>query len=117
LAFSTLSVTSLQTNLSEALRIKAPGRAGLGQNLEAVADAQHQRAFAGLSLDLAHDRRVRGHGAAAEIIAVENPPGTTMRSSLGSTVSRCQIINGERPMLWGERHRHVAVAVEPGENR
>ena len=53
------------------LRISAPGQqARFAQNLEAVADAQHQAAGAREALDGAHHRRKSRDGAGAQIIAV-----------------------------------------------
>ena len=43
---------------------------GLGQHLEAVADAEHRRPGACPRRHLAHHRRMRRHGAGAEIVAV-----------------------------------------------
>ena len=50
-------------------------QAGLGQHLEAVADAEHGRAGLGLRHHVAHDGRVRGHGAAAQVVAVGEAAG------------------------------------------
>src|SRR6185295_15425593 len=42
----------------------------LGQDLKAVADAQHHAALVGMGLDRFHHRRLAGHGAAAQVIAI-----------------------------------------------
>ena len=43
---------------------------GFAQNLEAVADAEHQPAARGVVVDRLHDRGARGDRAAAQIVAV-----------------------------------------------
>jgi hypothetical protein len=63
-------------NFRPRLRISAPGKqAGFDQNLEAVADAQHQAAIRRELANRAHDRRELGDGAAAQIIAIGEAAG------------------------------------------
>ena len=45
-------------------------KAGLAQDLEAVADPEHEAAARGMAGDSPHDRRSRGDRAAAQIVAV-----------------------------------------------
>ncbi len=45
-------------------------QADFGQDLKAVADADHRRALVGTRFDFAHDRRFRGHGTATQVITV-----------------------------------------------
>src|SRR5205085_4304986 len=47
----------------------------LGQHLKTVADAEHRGAPLGPGDDVAHDRRVGGHGAAAQVVAVGEAAG------------------------------------------
>ncbi len=54
---------------------RAGQQAGFHQNLEAVADAQHQPAGGGELLDRLHHRRELGDGAAAQVIAVGEAAG------------------------------------------
>ena len=49
--------------------------AGLGQDLEAVADAQDVAAAVGVVVHRAHDRGLRGHGAAAQVVAEAEAAG------------------------------------------
>ena len=51
-----------------------PGQqAGLGQDLEAIADAQHQTAGSGKALYRLHDRGKLGQRARAQVVAVREP--------------------------------------------
>ena len=54
---------------------RAGQQAGLGQDLEAVADAEHGGAGLRAPHDLAHHRAARRHGAAAQIVAVGEAAG------------------------------------------
>jgi hypothetical protein len=68
---ATVRVTVRQMNFSPALRISTPGqKAHLGQHLKAVADAQHIAAPVGMGAHGGSDRRLRGNGAAAQVVAV-----------------------------------------------
>jgi hypothetical protein len=60
-----------------------PGRSRLGQDLEAVADAEHGDARLGPLLDLAHDRGMGRDGAAAEVIAIGEAAGHDDEIDLG----------------------------------
>ena len=54
---------------------RAGQQAALHQDLEAVADAEHQPAIGGELLDRLHDGRELGDGAAAQVIAVGEAAG------------------------------------------
>ena len=54
---------------------RAGEQAGFHQNLEAVADAEHEAAVGGELLHRAHDGREAGDGAAAQVIAVGEAAG------------------------------------------
>ena len=54
---------------------RAGQQAGFHQDLEAVADAEHQAAVGGELLDRLHHRRKVGDGAAAQVIAVGEAAG------------------------------------------
>ena len=92
-------------------------QAGLAQNLEAVADAEHQPALGGEGAHRIHHRRTRGDGAAAQIVAV----GETARHH-HQVGARRQIVLGvpdhrrraARHQL--QRARHVALAIDPRED-
>ena len=73
---ATLRRNSRQINLSPRLRISAPGsRPRFHQDLESVADAQHQSSIGGEFADCRHDGRELGDGAAAQVIAVGEAAG------------------------------------------
>ena len=58
----------------------APGeQPRLAQDLEAVADAEHEAAVAGEALDLDHDRREPRQRAGAQVVAVGEPAGDDHR--------------------------------------
>ena len=60
---------------------KGPGEEpGFAKDLEAIADSDYWNTLASGGDDGGHHGRVAGDGAAAEIVAMENPPGTTMTS-------------------------------------
>ena len=68
--------TSRQTNFRPRLRISAPGsRPALHQNLEAVADAEHEPAIGGELAHRRHHGRELGDGAAAQVVAVGEAAG------------------------------------------
>ena len=94
---------------------RARQQAGLGQDLEAVADAQHGHAPLGAAHHLAHHRAARRHGAAAQIVAVGEAAGhadQVERRQLGLLVPDPQ----HRPRRNGlHRDGEVAVAVGAGE--
>ena len=88
----------------------------LGQHLEAVADAEHRRAARGPRLDLAHDRRLRRHGAAAQIVAVGKAAGNDDqidRRQIGVAVPDLERRLAETAL---QRVEHVALAVGAGKN-
>ena len=76
------------------------------QNLEAVADAEHQAAFGRETLDRAHDGRKLGDGAAAEIVAIgetagedDGIDGTEGGGTVPDELSRLTEIMGETGRL------------------
>ena len=101
--------TSRQTKLSDAFARRTPGQqAGLGEDLEAVADAEHEPARVGERADRAHDGRGSCDGAAAEVVAEREPAGrTTAAVPSGSSSSACQTRGAERRDASGR-------AVRPG---
>ena len=58
---------------------RAGQQTGFDQNLEAVADAEHQPAIGGEALHGLHHRRELGDGAAAQVIAVSEAAGKDHR--------------------------------------
>ena len=54
---------------------RAGEQAGLGEDLEAVADAENEAAVAGEALDGLHDGREAGNGAGAQVVAVGESAG------------------------------------------
>ena len=48
---------------------------GLAEDLEAVADAEHETALGGKAPHRVHHRRARGDGAAAQIVAIGKSAG------------------------------------------
>jgi hypothetical protein len=69
---------------------RAGQQAGLGEDLEAVADAEDQAAAGGKPLDRLHDRRKAGDGAGAQVIAVGKAAGTRTASTPPGLRSRAR---------------------------
>ena len=89
---------------------------GFGENLEAVADSQNAHALFGFALHIAHDGRVGGHGATAQVVAIRETAGHD---------DEIQVRQFRIPVpdhLRGSAHAvfegdgDVAVAVGPGED-
>src|SRR3984957_3708307 len=76
-----LRILDAQMNVAADKAQRAVGEQGagqhpsLGQYLEPIADAEHRHALRGASLYFAHDRRVRRHRAAAQLVAIGEPAG------------------------------------------
>ena len=83
----TLRADELQIGVAEQ---HARQHARLGDDLEALQTAITAMPFVGTGPDLAQYRRMGGDGAAAQIVAVGKAAGTRTRSTLGSSLSRCQ---------------------------
>ena len=110
---STSRCTSRHSKCSDALRVSAPSsRPGLAGDLEAVADGEHRPALFGERLDRAHDRRVRGHRAGAQVIAVGKAAGQDHRVGVAE---RAVLVPGEarraRPCTRADDVEGVVVAV------
>ncbi len=91
-------------------------QARLAQHLEAVADAEHRRAGLRLGDDVAHDRRVGGHGAAAQIVAVGK--AARQHDEVGGGHGRIAVPDHlhREPGDALQRDLDVAVAVGAGED-
>ena len=87
----------------------------LGQDLEAVADAKHRHAAIRLLSHRAHDRRMRGHRAGAQIIAI----GEAARQHDQIHGRKLRLPMPDHHRLHArdlfERHRDVAVAIRSRE--
>ena len=103
---------------SAALRISTPGKQSrLAQNLEAIADAEHQPAAPGMGPHRIHDRRPRSDGAAAQIVAIGKAAGNDHEIGAG----RQRGVGVPHHGRFGARHkperaRHVALAIDAGED-
>jgi hypothetical protein len=93
-----------------------------GEDLEAVAHAQHIDAARRLAGDLAHHGRARRDGAAAQIVAIGEPArqhDEIDRRDLGFAMpdmSRSRLMRrASSPVTCSSAH-HVAVAVDAGED-
>ena len=90
---------------------------GLAQDLEAVADAEHEAALRRVGADRIHDRRARRDRAAAQIIAVGEPARDHDEVGAGG-----QLRVGVPDHRWLharhelERARHVALAIDAGKD-
>ena len=107
-----------QRNCRLSLRISAPGsRPASQQDLEAVADAEHQACRASANaLHRAHHRREAGDGAAAQVVAVGEAAGQDDASQPCRSVSWCQMRAGFLPQHRPEAAQAVAVAPGAGED-
>ena len=84
----------------------------LAQDLEAVAHAQHMPALGGEIRHFAHDRRLRGHRAAAQVVAIAEP--ARQHDQVGASRQRGFAVeqhHGLAPRRMFQRDRHVALAV------
>ena len=90
-------------------------QAGLAQDLEAVADAEHQPAARRVAADRPHDRRARRDRAAAQIVAIGEAAGqhdeidAARQFAFGVPDDR-----GLVPARLPQSARGVAFAIEPG---
>ena len=79
-SISTRSSTVVHRNLRPAVLLQRTGQqTGLGQHLEAVADADHRTAVGGELADRVHDRREAGDGTGPQVVAVGEPAGDDHR--------------------------------------
>ena len=88
----------------------------LGQHLEAVADAEHRGSGARARHHFAHDRRMRRHGAGAEIIAVGE--AARQHDQIACRQHAVAVPDHGRRLARGgfERDRRVAVAIRSGKD-
>ena len=95
---------------------RAGQHAGLGQHLEAVADAQHRYALGGARLDLAHDRRVRRHRAATQVVAIGEAAG--QHDQIGRRKLGVAMPDDRRLLAAGalQRGADVVLAIGAGED-
>ncbi len=90
---------------------------GLAEDLEAVADAEHEPAVAREGAHRVHDRRARRDRAAAQIIAIgeaaghHDEIGSLRQRGLGMPDHRRLVARGEL-----QRARHVALAIDAGKD-
>jgi hypothetical protein len=89
---------------------------GLGGDLEAVADRQHRHALAGAPPHLGHHRRLRRHGAAAQIVAVGE--ATRQHDQVGLLEIAVTVPDHLRLAAGNQldRLRDVALAVRAGKH-
>jgi hypothetical protein len=86
-------------------------QAGFGDDLEAVADAEHRRARLGARLDFAHDRRMRCHRAAAQVIAIGKAARNDDQVGLGQVAVAMPDFERLSPRGAPQRVVHVLLAV------
>ena len=89
-------------------------QAGLGQDLEAVAHAQHRHAGLRAAHDLAHHRAARRHGTAAQIVAIGEAAGNADQVELRQLRLLVPDPQDRGTQDRLHRHREVAVAVGTG---
>ena len=94
---STRSARSADEAEAAVAHQRAGQQARLAQDLEAVADAEHEAAVGGEAHDAVHDRREARHRAAAQVVAVGEAAGQD------DAVDAVQ-----RPVFVPERHRDLA---------
>ena len=95
---------------------RAGQQAGFHQNLEAVADAEHQSAIGGELADGLHDGRELGDGAAAQIIAVGEAAGENDGIDIAE---RGRIVPDKLrllPEIVGDRVERIVIAIAAGKN-
>jgi hypothetical protein len=83
------------------------------QDLEAVADPEHQPAATGVITHRVHDRRASGDRAAAEVVSVREP--SRQHDEVRSSRKRRLAMPGRTDLSPAEPQRtsHVAVAIGP----
>ena len=89
--------------------------AGLGEDLEAVAHAEQVAAARDMLAHRGHHRRMRRHRAAAQIVAVGEAAGDHDQVEAGE-VGLLVPDHARRGARAGQRDRHVALAVDAGED-
>ncbi len=89
--------------------------AGLGQDLEAVADPQDIAAAGRVVVDRAHDRRMRRHRAAAQVVAEAEAAGDDDQVETGDVGILVPDHLGLGAEGGFQRDGHVALAVDAGE--
>ena len=95
---------------------RAGKQAGLHQDLEAVADAEHEPAIGGELADGLHDGRELGDGPAAEVIAVGEAAGENHGIDIAE---RGRVVPDELrrlPEIVGDRVKSIVIAIASGKN-
>ncbi len=92
-------------------------QAAFGQHLKSVADPEDMNARGGFLLDVGDDRRIRRHGAAAQVIAIGEPTGNGNKvEALGqggvAVPDHLGFVAGD----FCQGDRDVTVAIRSGEN-
>jgi hypothetical protein len=113
--FSTFSGTAADEADAGIAHQCAGQQARFGQDLEAVAHAQHRHAAPGRFDHGLHDRRTRRHGARAQIVAIGKPAGNgdEIKAFGQAGVAVPHAVHRAAADLF-HCHRHVAVAVRSG---
>ena len=89
----------------------------LAQDLETVADAEHEAAVGRELAHRVHHGRARGNGTAAQVVTVGEPAGHDYEISPLRQRGLC--MPDHRGLLAGgelQRARHVALAIDSGED-
>ncbi len=92
-------------------------KARLAENLETVADPEHQPATGSKIAHRVHDRRTRGDGAAAQIVAIGKSAGH--HHEIGAFGQRRLGMPDHRGFMTRDepqRARHVALAIDAGKD-
>ena len=92
-------------------------QARFAQDLETVADAEHETAVGCKLAHGVHDRRARGNRAAAQIIAIGKAAGHD--HEIGAIRQRGVGMPHHRRLLAGDefqRARHIALAIDSGKD-
>ena len=113
---STRSSTVSHRNLRPAFFCSAPGQqAGLGEHLEAVADADDRAAARRELGDRVHHRREPGDRAGAQVVAVREATGHDDRVDAVDRVVAVPAAARRAPPSCSTAHMHVELAVGAGE--
>src|SRR5262249_53169617 len=91
--------------------------AGLAENLEAVADPEHEPTLTGMRTHRVHDRRTGRDRAAAQIVTIGEAARNDGQAGAGrQRVLRMPDHRGRAAGDDPQRARHVALAIDAGED-
>ena len=95
---------------------RAGEQAGFGQDLEAVADAEHEPAIGGELLDGLHDGREFGDRPAAQVVAIGEASGEDDGIDIAQGGGVVPDKLGGLPEVVGDRVKCIVIAIASGKN-